>query len=82
MIDEPNLEKMKLIQRYTTIKADLQASVDNQRPVCPALSGDLVALAEKLHCNESTETWLRELQEQHRQGPPSSPGRIFHGVID
>ena len=76
MTDQPDHAKMKLIERYTKIQTDLQASVENRRPVCQALAGDLMALADQLHCTEVAETWLRELQERSR---PNSTGP-FSGV--
>ncbi|MEN8130927.1 MAG: hypothetical protein ABFS45_12190 [Pseudomonadota bacterium] len=73
---------MKLIRRYQKIQADLEAYIKDGRPVCQALAGDLMALAEQLHCTDSAQDFIRELHEQSQQGQPSSPGRIFHGVID
>ncbi len=68
--------RIKLIQDYQQIRADLIEAASFGRPVCPVLAGDLMALADKLSITERTQDFLRELKEEHNH---HSPGP-FSGV--
>ena len=69
-------ERQRLIQRYQQIERDLKASVENSRPICEVLAGELMALAEQLRCTESAQDFIRELQEKAQ---PKSTGP-FSGI--
>ena len=66
------IPRIKLIQDYKQIKADLIEAASFGRPVCPVLTGDLMALAERLSIAETTQDFIRELSETQNHKPSGS----------
>ena len=68
--------RLEFIQKYKQIEADLIEAASFGRPVCPVLTGDLMALAERLSATEKTQDFIHELEDQ-KNDKPSGP---FSGV--
>jgi hypothetical protein len=71
-----NTTRLELIESFEQIKAELIDAASHGRPVCPVLSGDLMALAEKLSATEKTQDFIRELEDKQKHQPPGP----FSGV--
>ena len=71
-----NTTRLELIESFEKIKADLTEAASHGRPVCPELTGDLMALAERLSITEKTQDFIRELEQRQNYQPPGP----FSGV--